>query len=257
MRDPPARDPGEPRPPTCPPAAEPGVGHGAPRRGGEGGREGEREAPAAVADLRAEVGALDAQLDASRALQLGLAAAARSLTHPSLHGRHAAVGGTSGEELPGGQCSEDETSGGRGIKRAGLPGESCSADRTSGKGERRGRDFRERTVKGGATGKASPRLTSRRRGRLTAGRAEQGSDQTGGKNPGPSNPRMNNGRSHVPRARLLRPRAQLWPHPLRPLTNRRGHAPSQSRAECARSRRRSSAHRPAFPAHVCARSPKV
>lgn len=40
--------------------------------------------------LRAEVGALDAQLEAGGALQLGLAAAARRLADAGLHGRHAA-----------------------------------------------------------------------------------------------------------------------------------------------------------------------
>lgn len=40
--------------------------------------------------LRAEVRALDAQLDAGGALELGLAAAAVRLAHPRLHRRHAA-----------------------------------------------------------------------------------------------------------------------------------------------------------------------
>lgn len=60
--------------------------------------------------LRAEVRALDAQLDAGGALELGLAAAAVRLAHPRLHRRHAAwlpeEGGTAkgrGERHPAGE----------------------------------------------------------------------------------------------------------------------------------------------------------
>lgn len=52
-----------------------------PRRGGKQGQ---------CPHLRAEVGALDAQLEAGGALQLGLAAAAGRLADAALHGRHAA-----------------------------------------------------------------------------------------------------------------------------------------------------------------------
>lgn len=42
--------------------------------------------------LRAEIRAVDAQLDAGRTLQLGLASAVRRLTHSALHRRHASPG---------------------------------------------------------------------------------------------------------------------------------------------------------------------
>lgn len=68
---------------------------GAPRsrRGeGEAGKKRGEEARVAAPGphLRAEVGALDTQLEAGGALQLGLAAAARRLADAGLHGRHAA-----------------------------------------------------------------------------------------------------------------------------------------------------------------------
>lgn len=54
--------------------------------------------------LRTEVRALDAQLEAGGALELGLAAAAVRLAHPRLHGRHAAWLGGASAEPAGGEC---------------------------------------------------------------------------------------------------------------------------------------------------------
>lgn len=67
------------------PAGRAGSGEEAGRKRGE-----EARVAAPGPHLRAEVGALDAQLEAGGALQLGLAAAARRLADAGLHGRHAA-----------------------------------------------------------------------------------------------------------------------------------------------------------------------
>lgn len=124
---------GKTRPAAGGRAGAPGSGEG---RGAEPSRRAARGA-----HLRAEVGALDAQLEAGRALQLGLAAAAGRLADAGLHRRHAAglpqarrgaARRAAGEEPPpGGAAGRGQTGrrgpgGGRCAWRSSSPSPSAS-----------------------------------------------------------------------------------------------------------------------------------